>query len=200
VSARGASDDEQREFHDPPWSAPFDVQREIERIPQEAQIRGMFIIPLVQETKRANANLAKRERYVGFQFYPLREHAQLLVDACAVLYPKLSMRLALRKLGRAAPKAFVGSTLGRVVLQSAQGVYECVSALAKGYELSTTPGRATVEEVGHRVLDVTLEHVYHFVDCHHIGAFEGVVKQAGERCHIKLRQVSPSVTVLRLTW
>jgi len=116
----------------------------------------MFIIPVIEEAKRAGASLAKRERYVPFQFYPLREHAQLMVEASSVVFPQLPLRQALRRLGRGAPRAFVASTLGRVVLQSAQGVIDVVTALAKGYELNMKPGRAYVDQPRPRVLDVTM--------------------------------------------
>lgn len=187
-------------FHDPPWDAPLDAIREIENIPAAAQIRGMFILPVLQEAKRAGANLAKRERYVPFQFYALREHAQLMVEASALLFPRLSLRQALRRLGRGAPQAFVGSTLGRVVLQSARGVPDVVSALAKGYELNMEPGRAHVEQAGARVLDVKLEKVYYFLDSHHVGAFEGALRFAGARGAVRVHRIDASTSVLRIEW
>jgi uncharacterized protein (TIGR02265 family) len=187
-------------FRDPPWDAPLDVAREIEGIPASAQIRGMFIIPVLQEVKRAGGSLSARERYVPFQFYTLREHAQLMVEACPILFPQFSLRQGLRRLGRGAPQAFVASTLGRVVLQSAQGVCEVVTALAKGYELNTKPGRAWVEQPQPRILDVTMEHVYYFVDCHHVGAFEGALHFAGVRGTVRVHRIDAATVVLRIEW
>lgn len=160
----------------------------------------MFIIPVLQEAKRAGATLSKRERYVPFQFYALREHAQVMVEASALVYPQLSLRQALRKFGRGAPQAFVSSTLGRVVLQSAQGVPEVVTALAKGYELNMKPGRAYVDQPRPGVLDVTLEQIYYFVDCHHVGAFEGALHFAGARGKVRVHRIDASITVLRIEW
>lgn len=160
----------------------------------------MFIIPVIEEAKRAGASLAKRERYVPFQFYSLREHAQLMVEASAVMFPQLSLRQALRRLGRGAPTAFVSSTLGRVVLQSAQGVVEVVNALAKGYELNMKPGRAYVDQPRPRVLDVTMEKVYFFVDSHHVGSFEGALHYAGTRGKVRVHRIDASTTVLRIEW
>lgn len=188
------------QFRDPPWDAPLDPAREIEHIPASALIRGMFILPVLQEAKRAGASLAKRDRYVPFQFYALREHAQLMVDAAAVVFPQLPLRQALRRFGRGAPQAFVSSTLGRVVLQSAQGVEEVVTALAKGYELNMKPGRVHVDQPRPRVLDVTLEQIYFFIDSHHVGAFEGALHFAGSRGTVRVHRIDATTTVLRIEW
>lgn len=200
VAATRSSGGDLNPFRDPPWGAPLDIQREIESIPVNAQIRGMFMLPVIQEARRAGVTLGARERYVGFQYYPLREHAQLLVDACAAVFPQLPLREALRRLGRGAPRAFVASTLGRVVLQSADGPRDVVCALAKGYELVLRPGRAQVEQPQPHVLDVTLEQVHYFIDSHHVGAFEGALKYAGQRGRIRVQRISASHAVLRIEY
>lgn len=170
-------------------------------IPMAAQVRGMFIIPALQEAKRAKVSMTQlRDRYLPFQFYPLREHARVLANTAAAVYPKLPIRQGLRKLGRGAPHAFAGSTLGRVLLQAAQGVEEVVGALAKGYELTLNPGRALVEARGPRCLDVILEDVHYFVDCHHVGAFEGAIKYANAQGRVRLQRISAAQAVLRLEW
>jgi uncharacterized protein (TIGR02265 family) len=187
-------------FRDPNWNAPFDLERELESIPMSAQVRGMFILPALQEAKRAKVSMVqRRERYLPFQFYPLREHARLLADTAAAVYPKMSMREGLRKLGRGAPNAFAGSTLGRVLLQAAQGVEEVVGALAKGYELTLNPGRALVEVRGPRCLDVILEDVHYFVDCHHVGAFEGAIRYANAKGRVRLQRISARPGLKRTT-
>jgi len=190
-------------FQSPPWDAPLDVEREIERIPVNAQIRGMFIAPVLQGAKRAagaGSAAGARDRYVPFQFYPLREHARLLVDTSALAFPKLPVRQGLRKLGRGAPDAFLASRLGRVVLQTEQGLLDIVNGLAKAYELCLNPGRASVQQIGERAIEVTLEHVHYFLDCHHVGVFEGAFKHAGMRGDVRLHRIHATGAVLRLEW
>jgi uncharacterized protein (TIGR02265 family) len=188
-------------FRDPPWDSPLDVERELEGIPPEAQIRGMFILPLIAELRRLPVGTVKlRERYLPFEFYSLREHARLLVDASQQLFPKQPLRLGLRKLGRGAPNAFTTSTLGRVVLQSVEGVVAVASALAKGYELSLKPGRAQVEVIGARGLIVRFDELYYFLDSHHVGAFEGAAKHAGERGRVRVLSHGPASASLLLEW
>jgi uncharacterized protein (TIGR02265 family) len=188
-------------FREPPWNAPFDLQRELESVPTTAQVRGMFVLPVLQEAKRLKLSLSYlRDRYLPFQLYPLRDHARLLADVAAAAYPKLSMRQALRKLGRGAPNALGNSTLGRVLLQPALGPVEVVTAFAKGYELTLEPARAVVEQRSAQCLDVTLHEVHYFVDCHHVGAFEGALHFGGVRGTVKLQRINAAEAVLRLTW
>lgn len=188
-------------FKDPEWDAPLDVEREIESMPADAQIRGMFILPMVAELRRLPlGSVAMRDRYLPFEFYPLREHARLLIDGCKQLFPKQPIRLGLRKLGRGAPMAFTTSTLGRVVLQSVEGVVAVASALAKGYELSLKPGRAQVEVVGPRGLIVRFDEIYYFLDSHHVGAFEGAAKHAGERARVRVLRHGHGSASLLVEW
>jgi uncharacterized protein (TIGR02265 family) len=189
-------------FREPPWDAPLDPEREMESIPPSAQIRGMFIIPVLQIARRSSKppGQKQRDRYVPFQFYPLREHARLLIDTAGLVFPQLPLRQGLRKLGRGAPAAFVSSTLGRVVLQPNQGPFEVVTALATGYNLCLKPGNAVVEQRSERSLEVTLEDIHYFIDSHHVGAFEGAVKHAGEQARVRIQRISAAQAVLLVEW
>jgi uncharacterized protein (TIGR02265 family) len=167
-------------FVEPPWRAALDVEHELRAVPADAKISGMFMAPLLLELKRTDPDGAvPRARYVPFNFYPLREHVQLLLDASQRVYPDRPLRMALRTLGRGAPSAFTASTLGKVVLGSTQGVHDRIAAIAKGYELNMRPGSATIiENVPGRIV-VRLDYVHYFLDSHHVGVFEGTMKQAG---------------------
>src|SRR5262252_4083855 len=108
-------------FVEPRWDAPFDDEAELAAIPESSTISGMFLAPLVAEATRRGITLpSARDRYVQFKFYPLVEHARLLLETCARIYPDRPRRMALRKLGRGAPQALVATTLGRVVLGSVE--------------------------------------------------------------------------------
>src|ERR1041384_7739237 len=132
-------------FVEPPWDAPFDEQAELLAIPGNAEISGMFLAPLAAEAKRRGFTLpTARERYVPYKFYPLSEHARLLLETCARIYPDRPTRQGLRKLGRGAPQALVASTLGRVVLGSVEGVVAVMDAMAKAYPLNARPSKVTV--------------------------------------------------------
>jgi uncharacterized protein (TIGR02265 family) len=189
-----------RRFVEPPWDAPLDGERELLAIPESALVRGLLIAPMIAENKRRGiARQPPRPRYVTFNQYPLRELARVMLDHCHDVFPDLPLRTALRKIGRAAATAFVGSTVGKVTLGSAEGIHDVVAAFAKGYELSLQPGSATVIEQSAKHMIVTLDQVYHFIDSHHIGAFEGALKRAGVRGKITIAARPPSADLL-LEW
>src|SRR5580765_3124250 len=119
-------------------------------MPSERDVRFIephWDAPLVAEAKRRGFVLpSARDRYVPFKFYPLVEHARLLLETCERIYPDKPRRMALRKLGRGAPQALISSTLGRVVLGTAEGVHAMVEAMAKAYPLNARPSSVTVVE------------------------------------------------------
>lgn len=188
-------------YVEPPWTAPLDVRSVFDAIPADATISGMFIAPLAMEAKRVGVHLpSARDRYLPYRFYPLVEHAKVLVETCERMYPGLSIRQALRKLGRGAPKALVASTLGKVVLASAEGVHEVVDAMAKAYPLNARPSRVEVLErtVGRAV--VRLEQVHYFIDSHHVGAFEGALRYAGVKGRVLIALHGEASADLLLEW
>jgi uncharacterized protein (TIGR02265 family) len=188
-------------YAEPPWDAPVDVEAAIGAIPEGATISGMFLAPLLLEAKRRGVVLpSARDRYVPYTFYPLREHCRLLVETCERMLPDRSLRQGLRKLGRGAPDALVSSTLGKVVLGSAEGVEQVVSAMAKAYPLNARPSRVTVLEAGAGRAVVRLEEVHYFIDSHHVGAFEGALRFAGVTGHVLIAPRSTTSADLLLAW
>jgi uncharacterized protein (TIGR02265 family) len=188
-------------FMEPPWTAPLDAESEIRAVPQVAQVRGLLIAPMLADAKKRGAPTAvPRERYLSFTLYPLREHVRLLVDSCQAAFPELSLRQGLRKLGRGASDAFGATTLGKVTLGAAEGVHDIVTAFAKGYELNLQPGRACVLESGPRRVVVSLDDVHYFLDSHHVGAFEGVLKRAGVRGRVSIARRGRAAADLLLEW
>jgi uncharacterized protein (TIGR02265 family) len=188
-------------FVEPPWDAPFDEQAELAAIPESCTISGMFLAPLATEAKRRGIALpSARDRYVSFKFYPLVEHARLLLETCAQIYPDRPRRQALRKLGRGAPQALVSTTLGRVVLGSVEGVASVVEAMARAYPLNARPSKVTVVESMPGRSIVRLEDIHYFLDSHHVGTFEGVLNYARVRGRVRIAMRSRSAADLLLEW
>ena len=188
-------------FREPPWDAPLNPEAAIAAMPESATISGMFLAPLLAEAKRRGVALpSARERYVPFTFYPLREHSRLLVETCERFHADRPLRQALRRLGRGAPQALVASTLGRVVLGSVQGVHAVVEAMAKAYPLNARPSRVEVLPVGEGKAVVRLEEVHYFLDSHHVGAFEGVLRYAGVEGHVRIAPRGRAAADLLLEW
>jgi len=201
VEERAAVREVDTVFVEPPWNAPLDAEAMIASIPEVATISGMFLMPLALEAKRRGVALpSARERYVAFQAYPLREHARLLVETCRLLHGGRPLRQVLRKLGRGAPQALVASTLGKVVLGSVEGVHDVVRAMVKAYPLNLRPCHLAVLEASPGRAVVRLEDLHYFLDSHHVGAFEGVLRYAGVSGGVRIAKRGPAAADLLLEW
>jgi uncharacterized protein (TIGR02265 family) len=193
--------DDSLPFVDPPWDAPLDAERAILDIPADATIAGMFFLAVVTAAKtRGIALPSARERYVQFKFYPLAELARLLVEASERFFPERTLRHALRTLGRSSPDAFLASTLGRVTLGSTREVHSAVAAMAAGYEINVRPCRVSVLDKEARWTVVRLDKVMHFLDSHHVGNFEGLLRFAGVKGAVRIASRSPTSADFLLTW
>jgi uncharacterized protein (TIGR02265 family) len=188
-------------FIEPNWDAPIDVAKVLAAIPESATITGMFLEPTARDARQQGKPLpSARERYVPFRFYPLREHAQLLVEASAAYFPQLPLRKALRKLGRAGPNAFLASTLGRVSIGAAHGTFDFIERLAKTYPINLPGTRAEVLEADPHNAVVSLRDLLFFADCHHVGVFEGVLRYAGVQGEVKIKLHSEHDIDLCCSW
>lgn len=190
----------ERDFLAPPWEHPLDVERALAQIPESATISGMFYLALMEGAKRRQVELRfAQPRYLPFRFYSLREFGTLLVQACPLFYPGLSLRHGLRRSGRVGPAALLKSTLGKVTLGAAAGVHEVVTAFAKTYNLNVKPSRCEVEGQDEQSMVLRLD-VPYFLDSHHVGAFEGALEHAGVKGEVLIARRSDTSADLLLRW
>jgi uncharacterized protein (TIGR02265 family) len=189
------------DFVEPPWRAPLDAERVLAEIPAKATIAGMFFLALAEGAERRQVTLElPQARYMPFGFYPVREFAPLLVKAAGLFTPHGSLREGLRRIGQAAPAAFLGSTLGRVTLGASEGVHAMVTAIAKTYAINTRPSRCAVIEAAPRRIVVSLDDVLYFLDSHHVGVFEGTLEHAGVDGRVRIHPRSQTAGDLLLEW
>ena len=190
-----------KNFVEPRWEVPLDPASVLRAVPESATISGMFLEPLAELARQRGVPLpSARDKYTQFRFYPLREHVTLLIETCAIHYTRMPLRIALRKLGRAAPIALTASTIGKVMLNSAVGVEECIRALIKTYPLNVRPAKCESVEFGPGWGIVHLEEIHYFLDSHHVGSFEGIIKFAGKQGTVRIRSYSPTRADLLCTW
>ncbi len=186
---------------DPDWLAPLDEGACLRAIPESATMTGMFLDAVAKlGRERGHAVPSARPRYVPFQPYPLVEHCRILLDVARALYPKHSLREALRRLGRGAPHVLLGSTVGRVVLGSVEGPHATLEAMARSYMLHMRPGELVVERAGDRAALVKMVDIYNFLDSHNVGVFEGVLAHARVQGRVRVRRRSPTAGELRCEW
>jgi uncharacterized protein (TIGR02265 family) len=188
-------------FVSPSWDAPIDVPTHVNATPEGATIKGMFPAGIVAacelvgpRPKHAHA------RYLAFADYPLREYALLLVEAARVLHPRLPLRSGLRKIGRASQPTFERSMVGKVIFGAMHDVPTALDALVKAYGVAMPSAAVEVREVAEGRALVHLGGVTTFLDSHHVGVFEGIVRSVGLRAEISVKLSSISAGEFLLEW
>ena len=190
-----------QDFFEPDWRAPLDAARALQSVPEAATISGMFLAPLAGEALKHGKSLpSARDRYLPFRFYPLREHVSLMLEACQVLFPGRPVRLSLRKLGRGAPAALLTSTLGRAGMGAAQGIHDITQAMAKAYAINVPGCQVSVVDASSKHCIVQARKLPYFVDCHHVGAFEGVLRYAGVEGDVRVRTLGMDQADYLCSW
>ncbi len=191
-----------RPFVDPPWGAPLDPEAVIARLPAEAAMRGMFLTAVVERARLQGKTLpSARDRYLPFEPYPLWEHCRLLVELARAVWPDQPLRQGLRRIGRGAAKALVGSTLGRVTVGSAEGVQHVLHQMAKSFTVIAQPGTITVAETGAGRAILELRGIHFFLDCHHVGVYEGALRYAeAPDARVRIRTLGPSDADFLCEW
>jgi uncharacterized protein (TIGR02265 family) len=104
-------------------------------------------------------------------------------------------------MGRGSPGALVQSMIGRVVLGSVEGPLEILRAMAKSYALHTKPAMLSVVEQEPGRAIVRAKDVVYFLDSHHVGVFEGVLKYAQvEDAQVRIHSWSETEADLLCEW
>ena len=175
--------------------------RAVQSVPEAATISGMFLAPVAGEARKLGKPLVSaRERYLPFRFYPLREHVSLMLEACQVLFPGRPVRASLRSLGRGAPAALLSSTIGRAGMGAAQGIQDITLAMAKAYAINIPGCQVTVVDASAKHCIVQARKLPYFVDCHHVGAFEGVLRYAGVEGEVRVRVLGTDQADYLCSW
>jgi uncharacterized protein (TIGR02265 family) len=189
------------EFAPPPQDAAIDLAATLRAVPDTATIAGMFPDALAQAARRAGTKLpSARDRFVAFNFYPLREHVQLLGEASERLFVGVPLRRSLRKLGRRTPEILHSTVLGRVTLGAAEGVHAAIAAMANTYAINLRPSHAEVIETGPHHAVVRLRSIHFMLDSLHVGVFEGTMRFAGARGEVRICAYGPSEADLLCKW
>lgn len=185
----------------PVMREPLNVAQALSVIPEHAVAKGYLIRAVVRAAERFGAVLpSARSHYVPFDDYPLREHARLMCEACDVIYADLPLREGLRRIGWYTPGAFAQTLIGKLRLAGSPDVLSVIDAIAAGYEASLSHGRVTVENWSDGYAELRLTDVYHFLDCHHVGVFEGCVRHVRGRGSVQMYQRDVSNAQLIVRW
>ena len=201
TSEDSLSIEERAQFFAPNWNAPLDPVRYLLTIPATATISGMFLLGMVNEAQERGLKLASAApRYLPFNFYPVRDHVQLMFDYSQAMFPSLPLRQGVRKIGHGASHALLSSTIGRVMLATATDPVSSLAAFASSYAVNLRPGSAEVVRHGANWAIVALRDVHYLLDSNHIGTWEGVLKLVGMRGEVLYRSLGPAAADFLITW
>jgi uncharacterized protein (TIGR02265 family) len=191
-----------QQFIEPDWAAPLDTASAIQAMPSTTTISGMFLDATLTAARKARIPLSPEwpAQYATFRFYPMRDFARLLAELAPLMLPELPIRQALRVMGRTAPDVLLGSTVGKVVLGSVEGVHEIIATVTKTYPINLKPSSAEIVERGESHMIVRLTGVHYFMDCHHVGVMEGTLRHAGVRGNVRIRPLAPGAVDYLLSW
>jgi uncharacterized protein (TIGR02265 family) len=179
-------------FIEPPWDDPVDAAAVLRAIPADATIKGMFLLPLVDAARKIGLDLGlPRDRHLPFGDYPVREHAHALHLLARTMFPQVSIRKGLRRLGHPVVDTLRATTVGRVVWSSASDIEAALHAVSKAYTLTCSRARASLAELTPTHAIVRFDDVDWFLDSHHVGVLEGVLAACGMKGNIKVRLDSP---------
>jgi uncharacterized protein (TIGR02265 family) len=169
-------------FSVPDFAAPLDVGARLELIPPLATVKGMVLDGVLKETARLGQTLPGRGPYVGYKDYALSEFLTLQVEASAKMFPGLSSREGLRRLGQGAYPALFQSMIGRVLFGVlGKNPETLVKVAPKGYAVTGNTGQVDVLEATTQGALLRFREFYGFLDSYHIGVLEGAITACGRR-------------------
>jgi uncharacterized protein (TIGR02265 family) len=165
-------------------AAPFDPQPHLLGVPADHGVRGLFFNSLLDEAKAQSAAISPARNYVDFKHYPVREWLELLLEAAGRCHPGLSLRGAVRRMGRLAYPTFAASMVGRVMFGIlGNDIARVMKVASKGYDCSLTHARVVIVAADDHSVRARFEHSYAFIDAYQVGVFEGAFaacKRQGE--------------------
>jgi uncharacterized protein (TIGR02265 family) len=190
----------------PLWDAPLDADAHVSAIPEGALIKGFFSSTILNEARRRGLSLGRDdEKYLPFLDYSLRDHNRLIVDAAKTFWPELSIRRALRKIGRAAIFSLRETTFGKAVLGGVMQPETVMRALAStGRTYTTTFSKPTpsfeLTETGEQSAILRLRDAWGFPDSEQIGVIEGVCRACSTRVDVRVAVLGPADAEFLCTW
>ncbi len=187
-------------FVRPDFSVPIDLEAQKRLIQPGATVKGMQLQALVDECKKRGVAIGTR-KYTSFREYPGEELLDLLVATAQGVWPNVSTREGLRRVGRLAYPTLYHSLIGRVVFGAlARDIHRIWGVVSKGYALSGSTGSATLVEVRDNDAIVRLEGIYSFVDSWHVGIFEGAVELYDAEPEVLVKKTSPTSADFLVRW
>ena len=184
-----------------PWDEPLDALDALHRIRPRATIAGVFTGPMARVAAQYGIRLPRPWSAYRLQGqYPLREHVTLLIDVTRTLFPDVSLRRGLYKMGKAAVEPYLESMLGKVTVGATEDPELVLRATGQSYGINLPGSSVTVEAFQRGECRVSLQHVPYFLDSHHVGLFEQMLRRCGLRTETDIAMLGDDSAMYRIRW
>ncbi|HKP62295.1 MAG TPA: DUF2378 family protein [Polyangiales bacterium] len=187
-------------YVEPDWTSPIDFEARLSAVPEDAQVRGMFLQLLLQAVHPETRVKLGPRRYLAFKNYPLREYIGLL-QLCCESMPSVPAAECVRRLGRAVYPTYATTVTGTAIFAMAGNNFRRVAELAPAaYKIAIQPGTITVRSVSDTHAEVEFREVYNLPDFHQVGIWEGAMAVCRARGTIRVRAHDFSSADFAIEW
>lgn len=174
----------------------------IEETPRTATVKGMYVDSFLGIVERCGAPRPSDKRFFTFKDYPLRDCMRMTLDSVCIIYPDISPREGLIRIGRHVYPTLASTTIGKVLFSVAGRSWErTLNLCRKAWEVSISPGSATLADMTNQSARVELRSIWNFTDTYQVGVMEGAMESFGVRGKIRAVTLSRRCDVdLLLEW
>jgi uncharacterized protein (TIGR02265 family) len=188
-------------FAAPNFEAGFDLRAALERIPDHATGKGMFVRRLLGELACRDLPHPFDASFLPFQDVSLRTCAEVNVYAARALHPGLPLPEALRRVARMSFDTFQESLAAQLILTGTHHNPHPILALASRL-VSYTTNVGTLQSVA---VDATTRLIrardsYLFAEYFGVGMAEGVLHACGKRGRVLVKAHTPTDVDFLICW
>jgi uncharacterized protein (TIGR02265 family) len=188
-------------FELPMWDAPYDIDAEIAAAPEQGTVRGMFFDFVIDKVRATTGQRIDDTARVAFGKYPVREYMRLLARGAQVLYPNVSRREGLRRMGHTLFDEFYETMIGRAIFSVAGRSLERICSLApKAYDVSYEPVSVQTHLRGVKHAHIIFSPMFIFPETFHVGAWEGAARFCGNEATVRLKRIRTACFEYELRW
>jgi len=182
------------------WDAALDVEKTIAGIPLDATTKGMFFNDCLNARKRGGLEPWDKH-YTLFKDYPQRDFCRLAADTAAALYPDLSLRRALRELGRTAYPTIANTHIGRMIFGVlGSDIRRIMRVARKGYGVSMSHISVQHIDDGANFAHTRLTNIFIFPTAYQPGVFDGAIEAVGQTGETRARVVGAHTVEFYARW
>jgi uncharacterized protein (TIGR02265 family) len=182
------------------FSAPLD-EEELLRTARHTMIKGIALRSIVKEAEAQGKPLPEAPSYVAFKEYPFRESLALSLRAARHLYPELTRREGLRRLGHRAYGSFLESMVGRAMFGLPGMRIETFMKLSpKAYNIVLSSIKVALVSSTEDSALFSFRNFPIEMNGYEIGVFEGGFLSRNKTCEVYLKTLAFGDADIFCTW